>query len=47
VNKMKFPEKINFKKLITDNFWLKLISLIVAIIIWFYVSGEVVKGVHI
>ncbi|MFC1632137.1 hypothetical protein ACFL1I_07615 [Candidatus Omnitrophota bacterium] len=30
-------------KWITDNFWLKLISLILAIVTWFYVSGEQAK----
>lgn len=35
--------KIRFKPRgtwVTNNFWLKLISLILAIAIWFYISGE-------
>lgn len=43
--KMRFLRKINFKKVITHNFWLKIISLVVAIIIWLYISGEIIKGV--
>jgi hypothetical protein len=46
---MKFFEKtiIKAKGLITYNFWLKLVTLIIAIIIWLYVSGEITKGVKI
>ena len=44
---MGFFEKINIKKAITHNFWLKLISLIIAAIIWFYVSAELTKGIKI
>jgi len=40
-------DKINIKKAITHNFWLKLISLIIAAIIWFYVSAELTKGIKI
>ncbi|MFA5007684.1 MAG: hypothetical protein WC546_00470 [Candidatus Omnitrophota bacterium] len=39
--------KINIKELITYNFWLKVVSLILAIIVWFYVSNEITKGVKI
>lgn len=39
--------KINFKSVIFYNFWLKVISLIIAIITWFYVSGEITKGIRI
>jgi YbbR domain-containing protein len=35
------------KELVTYNFWLKVISLILAIIVWLYVSNEIVKGVKI
>ena len=44
---MKFSQKLDIKKAITNNFWLKVISLIVAIIIWLYASGEITKGVRI
>ncbi|MDP2922324.1 MAG: hypothetical protein Q8O30_01190 [Candidatus Omnitrophota bacterium] len=44
---MKFWKKIKIKELITYNFWLKLASLIIAIIVWLYVSGEITKGVKI
>ncbi|MCK9615249.1 MAG: hypothetical protein M0R48_07095 [Candidatus Omnitrophica bacterium] len=39
--------KINLKELVTYNFWLKLISLVLAIIVWLYVSSEITKGVKI
>jgi len=39
--------KINLKELITYNFWLKIVSLILAIIVWLYVSNEITKGVKI
>ena len=44
---MEFLRKINIKKAITHNFWLKIISLIIAAIIWFYVSGEITTGIKI
>lgn len=44
---MKFWEKMNIRKIIIHNFWLKIISLIIAVIVWLYVSGEIVKGVKI
>jgi hypothetical protein len=44
---MSFWEKISIKKAITHNFWLKIISLIIAVIIWFYVSGEITQGIKI
>ena len=44
---MEFLKKISIKKAITHNFWLKLLSLIIAIFIWFYVSGEITKGIRI
>jgi hypothetical protein len=44
---MDFLKKIDIRKAITNNFWLKLISLIIAIIIWFYVSVEITKGIKI
>ena len=39
--------KINIKELITYNFLLKLVSLVLAIIVWFYVSNEITKGMKI
>ncbi len=39
--------KMNIKSAILNNFWLKLISLIIAIITWFYVYGEITKGIRI
>jgi len=40
-------KKIDIRKALTHNFWLKTISLIIAIIIWFYVIGEVTNGIRI
>ncbi len=39
--------KINLKELITYNFWLKIVSLVLAIIVWLYVSSEITKGLKI
>ena len=36
-------KEVSFKKIVCHNFWLKLISLGVAIIAWFYVYDEVSK----
>ena len=44
---MKFFKKINLKKIITHNLWLKLVSLFIAAIIWFYFSIEMTKGIKI
>ncbi len=44
---MEFFKKISIKKAIMHNFWLKLISLIIAASIWYYVSGEITKGIRI
>jgi hypothetical protein len=47
---MKFLNKINvlnIRKIVTHNFWLKLISLIIAVVIWLYVTGEITKGVKV
>jgi len=35
------------KQLIIHNFWLKLISLIIAVITWLYVSGELTQGIRL
>ena len=39
--------KINFRKIIFNNFWLKLFSLITAILLWLFVNGEITKGIRI
>jgi hypothetical protein len=44
---MKVLKKLKIKQLVTYNFWLKLVSLILAIIVWSYVSNEITKGVKI
>jgi len=44
---MELLRKINIKRAITHNFWLKLISLVIAIFIWFYVSEEIIRGIRI
>ena len=36
---------MKLKRIIFNNFWLKVIALIIAIIIWIYVSGEVSKEI--
>jgi hypothetical protein len=41
---MRHAEKISAQKLllwVTDHPWLKLISLILAVLVWFYVRGEI------
>lgn len=43
----RWTAKIDLKKAVSYNFWLKLISLIIAIIIWYYVSGEITHGIQI
>lgn len=43
----RYFRKINLQKAVTYNFWLKLISLFIAIVIWYYVSGEITQGVYI
>ena len=41
---MEFLKKINLKRAITNNFWLKLVSLVIAIFVWLYVSGVITRG---
>ena len=43
----KVKSKINLKNLFFHNFWLKLISLALAIITWLYVNGEITRGIKI
>jgi|GEM_PF-662981 len=40
-------KRINLKAIATHNVWLKIISLLIAIVVWIYVSGEITKGVRI
>jgi len=35
------------KNWIVNNFWIKITSLVLAVITWFYVNGEVGKDKHI
>jgi len=46
---MKFLKlkRVNLKELVTYNFWLKVISLGIAIVVWIYVSNEITKGLKI
>ncbi|MCK4519959.1 MAG: hypothetical protein KAT96_02210 [Candidatus Omnitrophica bacterium] len=41
---MEFLKRISIKRAITHNFWLKLISLVIAIFVWLYVSGAITSG---
>jgi len=34
------------KAIFTQNIWLKIISFIVAVIVWLYASNEILKGVR-
>jgi hypothetical protein len=43
----KWIKKIDLHKAVTYNFWLKLVALIIAIIVWYYVSGEITQGIQI
>jgi len=47
---MKLRERIkgiSIKEIAFHNFWLKVISLGVAILTWLYVSGELTKGIKV
>lgn len=44
---MEFLKKIDIKAAATHNLWLKIIALIIAAVIWYYVSGEITKGIRI
>ena len=40
-------KKVNlFQAIFTHNLWLKIISFIVAVVVWLYVSNEILKGVR-
>ncbi len=41
---MTFLKKVNFRTIFARNFWLKIISLIIAIVVWLYVSGTITGG---
>jgi hypothetical protein len=44
---MSFLKKIKIKEIITNNFLLKIISLILAVIVWLLMSGVITKGIPI
>ena len=44
--KRKFSMR-DLKYIFFNNFWLKLISLIIAIIVWLYVNGELTEGIRL
>ncbi len=44
---MEFWKNISIKKTVTHNFWLKVGSLIIAMIIRSYVLNEMIQGVKI
>ena len=41
---MEFLKKISIKRAIMHNFWLKLMALVIAILVWLYVSGSITGG---
>ncbi|MCF7907915.1 MAG: hypothetical protein K9L86_03435 [Candidatus Omnitrophica bacterium] len=41
---MEILKKINIKKAITHNFWLKLLALILAVFVWLYVAATITGG---
>ena len=41
---MEFLKKISIKRAIMYNFWLKLMALVIAILVWLYVSGTITGG---
>ncbi len=44
---MQHIQEIGIKKLILNNFWLKIIALGVAIATWLYVHGEISRGIRV
>jgi hypothetical protein len=47
---MKLIKEIDFRRVgeaITNNIWLKVISLFLAILLWAYLSSEILKGVKL
>ncbi len=48
IDKIKeYFKSISIKNMVFNNFWLKLIALGIAIITWFYVNGELTKGIRV
>ncbi|MCK4912624.1 MAG: hypothetical protein KAS05_02745 [Candidatus Omnitrophica bacterium] len=41
---MEFLKKISIKRAVMYNFWLKLMALVIAIFVWFYISGAITGG---
>jgi hypothetical protein len=41
---MEFFNNFNIKKAFTHNFWLKLVSLAIATLVWFYVVSSITAG---
>ena len=41
---MEFLKKINIKRAIMYNFWLKLMALVIAVFVWLYISGAITGG---
>jgi len=39
-----FFKKIDFKKILLYNFWLKLASLAIAALVWFYIISSITAG---
>jgi hypothetical protein len=43
---MKIPKyQVNPKNLVFNNFWLKILSLVLAVITWLWASGELASGI--
>jgi len=41
---MKFKLKVDFRAFVCHNFWWKMTALVLAIIVWYYVKGEISTG---
>jgi hypothetical protein len=44
---MNILKKINIKKALTHNVWLKIISLVIAVVMWVYIRGEIIQGIKL
>jgi hypothetical protein len=47
---MKAVKKFDFHRIgqaIVNNLWLKMVSLFLAVLLWLYLSSEILKGVRI
>lgn len=42
-----FFSKIKIKEALTYNILMKLVSLFIALLIWFYISGEITKSIKV